>query len=161
MFRHSEIHSLLRQRAAAKEHGARKKLDAPNLDRNASQRHFYGSTHAKALPPCVAAEKANPPSEDEENEEEYQRFLIGEREQFTSMSNRISERRCKHTYTRNRTRSTRRVVRELDDIHDTPDTLDYGDGDATSKLPEGGNAKEGRKIWWPELGSQERPTCSF
>ena len=152
MFRHSEIHDLLRQQATEKEYGARPESHSSGLERSASHGHFCGSSHARALSPGITDEGPHPESEEEENEEEYQRFLTTEREQLSSISERMGQRPPKPTYFHDRTRSTRRLVRELDEIQDTPNTLDYGDGDGANILSESGNANEGRKIWWPKVG---------
>ena len=150
MFRHSEIHSLLRQQAAAKIRDEEQKRDFSSPKRNGTQSHSGGSISASARSLPVATTASSVQSENDE-EEEYRKFLATEREQLISIDDCTRESRPKHNYPHDRTISTRRLVRELDDANDVLSTLDYGDGDATSKMLDIGDSTEGRKIWWPEL----------
>ena len=94
---------------------------------------------------------------EDNDDEEYARFLEAERHQFQieATSNRNSKR-AEAIKGPDRTTSTRRRVRELDAVVGGEDILDYGDEPTTSSKMEGSDTTidiqvEGRKIWWPTI----------
>ena len=126
------------------------------------------------------AEKVSDVSKvEDEEEEEYARFLESERKQFEAVAKSSKKRKnYRNHFDEDRKTSTRRRVREMDELSGGNDVLDYGEENSApspvakasetgddEKLTPGGDgsnmrrpsvaneAPSGKKIWWPVIGT--------
>ena len=128
------------------------------------QLHSYTTT---TPPEYTNAKKETSAAEDEE-EEEYAQFLEAERKQFEAAAKSSKKRKnYMNVYEEDRKTSTRRRVREMDELSGGNDILDYGEGPSTSveNANPGGNESSahkpdvetkttvGKRIWWPVIGN--------
>ena len=153
IFRHSELHGLLRQQSVRDE-GAAGNVER-QFDPDSSPLHTLSraSNNGGLLPTPVVNEEFDLGCNSEDDEEEYQNFLAVERERLVPRSSHIRARRSKSTCPQDRSISTRRLVRELDKVNDTTNTLDYDDYAVTNKPSMKSNGRDGKRMWWPRLGS--------
>lgn len=163
MFRHSEIQALLQARRQAREKTTSDYKDVPRSKE--MENGVWGVEEAEDDHGGVGEGELS----DGDDEEEYARFLEAERKE---MELAASKQRNKATNGQNPRgkASTRRIVREMDAVVSTNDTLDYGDEPddavATPDVPDilktaqdiagpksqGGNKTGvGKKFRWPVL----------
>ena len=104
-------------------------------------------------------------SDEDDDETAYAEFLRQERREFEQTAQRQRQKQKAELEQFDRTISTRRRVRELDEMGSQDAVLDYGEEGGTG-LDYGGQPKQepavfdvketsppiGRKIWWPQLG---------
>ena len=154
MFRHTEIQNLLRERRRLED------LDSPTAEEHNGT--ASGSAIAPDLLPDAAGlsrtASARSPSDEPDDEAEYARFLAAERREFEKSAAQKRTRGRHDVRADDRTISTRRKVRELDEVASADQVLDYGDGPSmeTTKPAEpclpAEQVREGRRIWWPVIG---------
>jgi len=162
MFRHSEIQSILRTRRQTREKTISEYEDVPRS--KDMENGDWGVEEAEGNHERVEEGEVS----DEDDEEEYARFLEAERKEMELAASRQNKKG--QGQNSRGTISTRRTVREMDAVVSTNDALDYGDeADDTTATPEVSNGVrttqdvagpggpnssgtgEGRKIWWPVL----------
>ena len=161
IFRHSEIHLLLRERKLRREELSNEYASnissAGKAENDSKEKGSSGPASVDAL--------------DSDEEGEYARFVEAEYREAEETASRKRQKTV-HGLTQEfhpRTHSTRRTIREMDDATADDTVLDYGDEsseqlDATQCLKDDSkniaiecqqppSTKEGRPIWWPKLGS--------
>ncbi|MCJ1478775.1 hypothetical protein MMC13_007459 [Lambiella insularis] len=164
MFRHSEIQSHLREQ---KRRAEKETSEYVSVARSQElEAGVWGSQE-------VVEDGDNDEDGEVEDEEEYENFLEAERREMELVTSRQRVRAGKNKNQRSKTgkSSTRRMVRELDEVGGSMDVLDYGeepDLTATpvvnereifapsSHLPGGPSSDkppQGRNFWWPTLGT--------
>ena len=165
MFRHSEVQSLLREQRHDKE---REKSEFKDVPRSKELEDGVWGVHELEDDQDLEAEDN---AEDEDDEEEYARFLAAEQEEMKLIASR-QKRQDPYDHRTNIGKiSTRRTVREMDAMTSNINALDYGDEPEsevnsldTVEIPYGyrqhadGSSHEqqnelvnGRKIWWPAI----------
>ncbi|KAL9121017.1 MAG: hypothetical protein Q9187_002431 [Circinaria calcarea] len=154
MFRHSEIQAILR----AERHRREMKSSDSEATSDGEPDINVFDGEPSMLGPFIVDSDQHEPLEDiedgeideEDDEEEYARFIEKEREEFESAALLMKARKGRETLRiTGRTTSTRRRVRELDEIAGGNDVLDYGDGPTVSPIP----AKAGAADLNPSGGS--------
>ncbi|KAL9118816.1 MAG: hypothetical protein Q9187_004630 [Circinaria calcarea] len=155
MFRHSEIQAVLR----AKRHRREMKSSDSEATSDGEPDIKVFDGEPSMLGPFIMDSAQHEPLEDvvedgeideEDDEEEYARFIEKEREEFESVALSMKAKKGRDTLRiTSRTTSTRRRVRELDEIAGGNDVLDYGDGPTVSPTP----AKAGAADLNPSGGS--------
>lgn len=183
MFRHSEIQSMLREHRLQssipidepKTLVSESNVQIPSPESEPRRIHTYLRTSSPE-----EAEKASDVSKvEDEEEEEYARFLESERKQFEAAAKSSKKRKnYSKAFDEDRKTSTRRRVREMDELSGGNDVLDYGEEHSApshvakasekeddEKHTPGGNGSNmrgqsganetlgGKKIWWPLIGS--------
>ena len=163
IFRHSEIQSLLREKRHEEERRLAE-LDETARSKGDLTRRDLDQVQTSATVPSF--EELDGSEEDgeiegmeefeDDDDEEYARFLEAERRQFrTEATSNRKNKRAEAMKGPGRTTSTRRRVRELDTAMGGNDVLDYGDGPTvSSKVGDPAPMNEqvnGRKIWWPAI----------
>jgi hypothetical protein len=124
IFRHSEIHSLLRAREQAAGHAARAEA-APHGTGVAHE--DGGRQGAMIYPKTAEGEDGGFGGEDGDEEAEYAEFLRAERREFERAAKRRKIKKSRKAANANdRTISTRRRVREMDEPDGEEHMLDYG-----------------------------------
>ena len=116
IFRHSEIHTLLRQHEAAEE-ALESELDVDEAPKKKQDPE-------KLLSPLSALEDEVLLG-DKDDEEEYARFLEQERKEFAEAAAKQRDKTRQSQNPHDRTVSTRRRVREMDAVVDNDVALDY------------------------------------
>ena len=161
IFRHSEIQFLLRARRQTQEKMTSEYKDIPRSKE--MENGVWGVEEAEDTEKGVEEGEVS----DEDDEEEYTRFLEAELKEMELAASRQKKKGGQGQSSRGMI-STRRTVREMDAVVSTNDALDYGDEaedtpvisdnfSATRRIGGPGDngsngAVEGRKIWWPVLG---------
>ena len=141
IFRHSEIHALLRAKELRDEERAEGLVSEPPSEGEILEDHHHHHQSPTANPrvPAAAAsvasreeaiiKDAKDDDKDDDDDEEYARFLKQERKEFAeAAAKRREERRWSQSLSRDgndRTVSTRRKVREMDEVRDEEVALDY------------------------------------
>lgn len=163
MFRHSEIQALLQARRQAREKTTSDYKDVPRSKE--MENGVWGVEEAEDDHGGVGEGELS----DGDDEEEYARFLEAERKEMELAASKQTNKVTNGQNPRGKA-STRRIVREMDAVVSTNDTLDYGDEPddamATPDVPDilrtaqdiagpkgqGGNKTGvGKKFRWPVL----------
>ena len=118
IFRHSEIHALLRQRDAAKEEAkdTENKSVEPGANKESGPKPPTQSPLSRTM--LEGAESDN-------DEKEYRQFLEKEQKEFAADASRRREKSRQSYESNDRTVSTRRKVREMDAVDEAEQILDY------------------------------------
>ena len=154
MFRHSEIQAILR----AKRHQREMKSSDSEARSDGEPEIKMYDEEPSMLGPFIMDSGQHEPLEDvedgeideEDDEEEYARFIEKERQEFESVALLMKAKKGREIFKNTgRTTSTRRRVRELDEIAGGNDVLDYGDKPTVSPIP----AKAGAADLNPSGGS--------
>ena len=137
IFRHSEIHALLRAkelRDEEREEGLASESEPASEGEILEDHHHQSPTttpKVSAAASVASGEEAvvDDDKDDDDEDEEYARFLEQERTEFAeAAAKRREERRWSQSLSRDgndRTVSTRRKVREMDEVRDQEVALDY------------------------------------
>ena len=165
MFRHSEIYSIIRERQIRKENI---EAEGGELPTSVISSHKEDA-RAVELPDAVGDS-----GQSSDDEEEYVRFLEAEQKdlQATAASRKRRRHNAGSAVTYNTRHTSRRIARELDELTAEEQMLDYGDEPSPQRdLPttaskhegtkitppadahERGSPIEGKKIWWPVIGT--------
>lgn len=172
MFRHSEIYAIIRERQVRRE----------NADAETDEAHSPSLKPGSAAPTEEHAVLEEVSDADNDEEEEYARFLEAEQKAMQDEAARRKKRKRSNAdgdFERERMPTMRRIAREMDEAGVDDTVLDYGeedtptrrmsseqgvnqrhgrksvsyeDEDIGSAITEQLPAKEGRKIWWPVIG---------
>ncbi|MCJ1320275.1 hypothetical protein MMC15_005613 [Xylographa vitiligo] len=141
MFRHSEVEALLRAQRHAREKESSEFLTVARsqelqdgvwgLQQVDEDRVEEGGTTQKIDIKDIASEELDVEGSDEieedDDEEEYARFLEAERREMELIAASRVTKNNKNQKSQSGKASTRRIVRELDEIPSGTDALDYGD----------------------------------
>ena len=141
MFRHSEVEALLRAQRHAREKESSDFLTVARsqelqdgvwgLQQVDEDRVEEGGTTQKIDIKDIASEELDVEGSDEieedDDEEEYARFLEAERREMELIAASRVTKNNKNQKSQSGKASTRRIVRELDEIPSGTDALDYGD----------------------------------
>ena len=170
IFRHSEVQSLLREQRHSKEG---KKSDFKDVPLNKELENGISGVHKVEDDQDMGAE-CN--AEDEDDEEEYARFLEAERKEMKLIASRQKRQGPNDQRPKSGKASTRRIVREMDAMTSKVNALEYSDepdsqaksSDAVgtrhcymkpigrSSSGRSNGSVSGRKIWWPVLQTRVR-----
>lgn len=123
IFRHSEIHSLRRQEELARE--ALSDGQVESIDAESTKELFKESPKAETQQSLMETAESAGVLEAEDDEEEYARFLEKERKEFADAAAKQREQKREGHQWGDRTRSTRRKVREMDAVAEAEVVLDY------------------------------------
>jgi len=139
MFRHSEIRALLRSKELKEETGEELEGAGPGTSTRTE-------TAVRRLAGQDVGRKAELPEQDGGDEEEYLSFLKTERKQLEKRKRRDTSSEMDQLV------STRRRVRELDEMQVTEQILMYDDEPTPADTAKTQTPPAGRRIWWPQIG---------
>ena len=140
MFRHSEIEALRREQRHAQE---KESSDFLTVARSQELQDGVWGLQEVDEDPVVEVDdiqeidikdldeerdvEEDDEMEEDDDEEEYTRFLEAERREMEHAASTREAKNNKSQKPQSGKASTRRIVRELDEIRSGPDSLDYGD----------------------------------